>query len=111
MCDIDLNFLESNNKYVIMSLVDIPDETLVNDDFQWYSGKQNKSYGGFVKTIGISPSFNSATVETVVLAFPVTIPFLKYNVLAVSLAFEPSTITIRPYQSTPPEALAAIAGL
>ena len=29
MCDIDLNFLESNNKYVIMSLVDINNEEIL----------------------------------------------------------------------------------
>ena len=55
MCDIDLNFLESNNKYVIMSLVEIADESMVTDDFKWYPGKQNKSYGAFVKKIGGIP--------------------------------------------------------
>ena len=54
MCDIDLNFLESNNKYVIMSLVDIEDEKSVPREFTWYPGKKNKSYGAFVKSIGSS---------------------------------------------------------
>ena len=51
-----------------------------------------------IKAIGISPSFNSATVSVVVFALPVTAPSLKYKLFNVSPLSVPSAITIKPYQ-------------
>ncbi len=63
------------------------------------------------KAIGISPSFNSATVAVLVFALPVTAPSLKYKLFNASPLSVPSAITINPYQSFSPEAFAVIAGL
>ena len=51
MCDIELNFFETKNKYVITSLVEL-DELNVGYKYKWFKGRKEKSYGAFVKRIG-----------------------------------------------------------
>ena len=51
MCSTDLNFLETNNEFVVRNFVFIENEEEVTTDFNWFKGNKSKSYGGFVKRI------------------------------------------------------------
>ena len=51
MCDLDINFLETKNKMIIVNLVNIKSVNEVGSEYSWFDGLKNKSYGGFVKKI------------------------------------------------------------
>jgi hypothetical protein len=54
MCSLGLNFMESKNEIVIKQLVEIPSDEAVTSDYVWFPGNENKSFGGFVKRIGVN---------------------------------------------------------
>ena len=51
MCDLELNFFTTKNKYVIKDLVDFEEDN-VKDSYSWYKGRKSKSHGAFIKKIG-----------------------------------------------------------